>query len=130
MSAVHRFVASRTGTECRIDTRTHSCTFKLVIGSERSVLRVCVRPLDATELIVEKIVIDDTHHLIEYPVQVLLSGICCVSKPTRLHSSSLVKRGIVPYARLSQFETYLVLLEGVRYKFPIQGWIHYKVASN
>ena len=132
MSVVHKFMVSKAGKDCVIDTISHQCCCKLVIGKDRSVVKFSMRPFESTELILERIVIDDGYHLIEYPIQIVACGASCASKRRAANYSTpwLERKGIDPKLRFSLFETYLVVLEKEKYQIPITGWIHYRLVKN
>jgi hypothetical protein len=128
MSVVHRFILSKTGKECQIETPSHNICCSLVIGTSRSVVKVEVMMSSASEIMLEKIVVDDSVNLIDYPISVSLSGAGASQSLTNYRRSLHMKCKIDESIRFTSFETYLVVLDGCKYQQPIRGWIHYRTA--
>ena len=126
MAAVHRFILSKAGKACQVDTSTHSARCSFVIGESRSIIRISVSLTSSSDVTLDKIVVDDSFNLIEYPIDITLSGVGSggtgAPKKLKLHERSGIDAGV----RFSAFETYLVVLDGCKYQLPIRGWIHYR----
>ena len=125
MSVVQRFKLCKTERSCQIETPQHTSTCSLIATDYRSVVRISVLPRNSARILLEKVTIDDSHNLIEYPIDVPLAGPSAYS--SFLESTEFCKkRKIDQNATFKSFETYLVVLDGVKYEYPISGWIHYR----
>ncbi len=107
---------------------SHSMQASLHIGKARSVLRVVLTPSGSAQLLIEKVTVDDSVNLIEYPLKVPLTGpnaATCLPEGSQFCSKHQVPKG----THFKSFETYLVILEGAKCDYPVRGWIHYKLLN-
>ena len=128
MSVVQRFVVSKTGDTIQMQASSHSMQATLHIGNSRSVLRLVVIPSGSAQLLIEKVTIDDSVNLIEYPLKVPLTGptaAACLPENAQFCAKHQVPKG----THFKSFETYLVILEGAKCDYPVRGWIHYKLLN-
>lgn len=125
MSVVQRFKLCKTERSCRIETSLNTIFCSLLMADQRSVVRISVQPRHSARILLEKVTIDDSHNLIEYPIEVPLAGASAFFSFSE-SEAFCKKRKLDADTTFKSFETYLVVLDGVKYEYPIRGWIHYR----